>query len=105
MRAKLIGAAVLLMVMIGAAVCYFYGKNTEVTVISGYLGGEKIGVMEDKEIADILAKKYHIAFDYSRAGSLDMVTADPTGRDYLFPSSRTALEYYRDSTATPFPTR
>lgn len=51
---------------------------------------------ENKELSDILARKYHIAFEYSRVGSLDMVTADQTGRDYLFPSSRTALEYYKE---------
>ncbi|MGN0696394.1 MAG: hypothetical protein ACI4J5_06495 [Oscillospiraceae bacterium] len=101
MRSKLIGAAVLLIVIIGAAVYYFYGKNTELTVINGYLGGEKIGIMEDEEIAGILAKKYHISFEYSRAGSLDMVTADQTGRDYLFPSSRTALEYYKEQHGDP----
>lgn len=71
MKAKLIGAIILIAVIIGAAGYYFYGKAVDVTVINGYLGGEKIGVMEDEEIAGILAKKYHIAFDYSRAGSLD----------------------------------
>ena len=96
MKAKLIGAAVLIIVIIGAAGYYFYGKSVDVTVLSGYLGGEKIGLFEDEEAADILAKKYHIAFDYSRAGSLDMVTADMTERNYLFPSSRTALEYYNE---------
>ncbi|MGN1415205.1 MAG: hypothetical protein ACI4XF_00035 [Oscillospiraceae bacterium] len=101
MRSKLIGAAVLLIVIIGAAVYYFYGKTTELTVLNGYLGGEKTGIMEDKQIADILSKKYHIAFDYSRAGSLDMVTADQTDRDYLFPSSRTALEYYKEQHGDP----
>lgn len=101
MKAKLIGAIILIAVIIGAAGYYFYGKAVDVTVINGYLGGEKIGVMEDEEIAGILAKKYHIAFDYSRAGSLDMVTADQTGRDYLFPSSRTALEYYKEQHGEP----
>lgn len=101
MKAKLIGAVILAVVIICAAGYYFYGKAADVTTINGYLGGEKIGIMEDKEIADILAKKYHIAFEYSRAGSLDMVTADQTGRDYLFPSSRTALEFYKEQHGEP----
>ncbi len=83
MKAKLIGAAVLIIVIIAAAGYYFYGKSVDVTVLSGYLGGEKIGLFEDEEAADILAKKYHIAFDYSRAGSLDMVTADMTERFFV----------------------
>lgn len=101
MKAKLIGAVILIAVMLAAAGYYFYGKTTDVTVINGYLGGEKIGIMEDKQIADILAKKYHIAFEYSRAGSLDMVTADQSGRNYLFPSSRTALEFYKERQGEP----
>lgn len=101
MKAKLIGAVILIVVIACAAGYYFYGKSTDITVINGYLGGEKIGIMEDKQIADILAKKYHIAFEYSRAGSLDMVTADQTGRNYLFPSSRTALEYYKEQHGEP----
>ncbi|MGN0587623.1 MAG: hypothetical protein ACI4JF_10085 [Oscillospiraceae bacterium] len=101
MKAKLIGVIVLVVVIICAAGYYFYSKSADVTVINGYLGGEKIGIMEDEQIADILAKKYHIAFEYSRAGSLDMVTADQSGRDYLFPSSRTALEYYKEQHGEP----
>jgi len=101
MKAKFIGAVILIVVILCAAGYYFYGKASDVTAINGYLGGEKIGIMEDKQIADILAKKYHIYFEYSRAGSLDMVTADQTGRDYLFPSSRTALEYYKEQHGEP----
>ena len=40
--------------------------------------------------------RYGLEVDYARAGSLDMVTADQTGMDYLFPSSQTALSYYTD---------
>lgn len=101
MKAKLIGAVILIAVIVCGAGYYFYSRSADVTTINGYLGGEKIGIMEDKAIADILAKKYHIAFEYSRAGSLDMVTADQTGRDYLFPSSRTALEYYKEQHGEP----
>lgn len=96
MKSRLIGAVVLVVVIVAATVYYFYGKQTNVTVLSGYLGGEKIGLFEDEEISEILAKKYHIAFEYSRAGSLDMVTAEHTGKNYLFPSSETALEYYNE---------
>lgn len=101
MKAKLMGAGILAAVIICAVLIYYFGQPPEVTVINGYLGGEKIGVMEDKEISDILAKEYHIAFNYSRAGSLDMVTADRTGKNYLFPSSRTALEYYKEQHGEP----
>ncbi|MGN0597392.1 MAG: hypothetical protein ACI4J1_08720 [Ruminiclostridium sp.] len=101
MKAKLMGAVILAAVIIGAVLFYYFGQPAEVTVINSYLGGEKIGVMEDKEISDILAKEYNISFNYSRAGSLDMVTADQTGKNYLFPSSRTALEYYKEQHGEP----
>lgn len=101
MKSKLIGAIILIIITAAAAGYYLYGKSADVTVINGYLGGEKIGIMEDEQIKSILAKKYHIAFEYSRAGSLDMVTADQSGRDYLFPSSRTALEYYKEQHGEP----
>ena len=101
MKAKIIGVVVLLVTIIGATVYYFYGKTTDVTEINGYLGGEKIGIMEDEEIQKIFKKKYHVSFNYSRAGSLDMVTADQKGKDYLFPSSKTALEFYKEEKGNP----
>ena len=69
--------------------------------MSGYLGGEKAGLFEDDEMQEILNKKYYIQAKYSKAGSLDMVTADLEGRDYLFPSSSIALEYYEDLKGKP----
>lgn len=78
-----------------------YSTSTRVTTLSGYVGGEKIGFLEDPETTELLQKKYHLKLDYSKAGSLDMVTADQTGRDYLWPSSQTALEYYKQAVGKP----
>lgn len=58
-------------------------------------GGEKIGLLEDEAVQDVLERDYGLTLDYAKAGSLDMVTADHEGRDFLFPSSQTALEYYQ----------
>ena len=49
----------------------------------------------------ILAEDYGLTLDYAKAGSLDMVTADHEGRDFLFPSSQTALEYYQQLCGAP----
>ena len=49
----------------------------------------------------MLRKNYGLELEYAKAGSLDMVTADQEGMDYLFPSSRTALDYYRDVHGEP----
>ena len=96
MKAKMIGFAILVLVILAGGGYSLYQNRITVTEINGYLGGEKIGLIEDEEIKSILKKKYHLEIDYSRAGSLDMVTADLTGRDYLFPSSQTALAYYQE---------
>lgn len=101
MKTKIIGIIILLLVIVAGGGYYFYQNQTEVTSLNGYLGGEKIGLFEDEEVQSILKKKYHVELKYSRAGSLDMVTADQTGRDYLFPSSQTALEYYEDTYGKP----
>lgn len=96
MKTKIAGMIVLLVVILAGSGYYIYQRNTEVTELNGYLGGEKIGLFEDEEIQEILQKQYHLKMDYSRAGSLDMITADQTYRNYLFPSSQTALELYNE---------
>ncbi len=101
MKSKIVGLVLLIVVIAAAGVYYLVSAGSQVTVLDGYLGGEKIGLYEDEEVAEILADRYQIQFTYSRAGSLDMVTADQTGRDYLFPSSQTALEYYEDEHGRP----
>lgn len=96
MKPKMIGALILAAAAAASGLFMLFTGSSQATVLSGYLGGEKIGLFEDEEIAAHIKKNYHIEFDYSRAGSLDMVTADLCGRDYLFPSSQTALEYYNE---------
>lgn len=96
MKPKIIGALILAVTAAVAGIIMLLTENTKVTTLNGYLGGEKTGLFEDKQITDYIKKNYHLEFDYSRAGSLDMVTADQSGRDYLFPSSQTALEYYNE---------
>ena len=94
MKTKLTGLAILILVIIAAVVYVFFSRKNQTAEISGYLGGEKIGLLEDEEVQDILKGRYHLVIDYSKAGSLDMITADFTDRDYLFPSNQTALELY-----------
>lgn len=65
-------------------------EPTEQVSITGYLGGEKIGLFDDAKFK-ALAAKQGIAIDYRKAGSLAMMDADRKGMDYLFPSSRAAV--------------
>lgn len=101
MKTRLIGLAVLLAVITGAAFYAFSGGANEETEITGYVGGEKIGLLEDEEVIRLMEKKYGLRMDYAKAGSMDMVTADHSGRDFLFPSSQTALELYEKMYGKP----
>ena len=65
------------------------------------MGGEKIGLLEDEEVQDILRDRYRLVIDYAKAGSIDMVTDDAEGRDFLFPSNQTALELYKQVHGDP----
>ena len=114
MKKKLIGLILLVCVMAAIGGIYLItdgvGKKSKessgttpssVVTVNGYVGGEKIGFLEDEEVQKILRDKYGLEADYSRAGSLDMMTADLEGRDYLFPSSSIALEYYEELHGAP----
>lgn len=94
MKTKLMGLGILAAVIVAAVVYVWVSDSREVTEISGYVGGEKIGLLEDEEVQEILRDQYRLEMDYAKAGSIEMVTADASGRDYLFPSSQTALELY-----------
>ena len=102
MKSKLAGL-VLLIVVIAASCVYYFGfaNRAKFVTLDGYLGGEKIGLFEDKEVQALLKKKYRLAFRYSKAGSLEMVDADLSGKDYLFPSSQVALDLYKEKYGAP----
>ena len=68
------------------------GTPVETVTVDGYLGGEKIGLFDDPAFAKLAAGK-GLEVSYRKAGSLAMMDADRKGLDYLFPSSRTAVEY------------
>lgn len=94
MKTKFIGLGILAAVIAAAVIYVFVINGQEVTEIKGYVGGEKIGLLEDEEVQDILEERYKLVMDYAKAGSIDMVTEDSAGMDFLFPSNQTALELY-----------
>ena len=97
MKKKIAGLMLLVVLMAVIGGIYFVtGNAPQIVNVDGYVGGEKIELLEDEEIRSVFEEKYGLNVDYSRAGSLDMMTADLSGRDYLFPSSSIALEYYED---------
>ena len=100
-KTRWIGLLILAAVIAAGGIYLLLGGGQEPVTLRGYVGGEKIGLLEDPEVQDIWERNYHLTLDYARAGSLDMVTADHTGRDFLFPSSQNALEYYQQVRGAP----
>ena len=101
MKTKLIGLGILAVVILAAVAYAVFGAGQRVTEIHGYVGGEKVGLLEDEEVADILRDRYGLSIDYAKAGSIDMVTEDTSGQDFLFPSNQTALELYEQTHGSP----
>lgn len=103
MRRKtiLIGLAILAAVIAAGGIYLLLGGGQRPVELRGYVGGEKIGLLDDPEVQRVLERDYKLILDYAKAGSLDMVTADHEGRDFLFPSSQTALEYYQQLYGAP----
>lgn len=77
------------------------GMTVKQVSINGYVGGEKIGLLEDENVQKILKRKYGLSIDYSKAGSIEMMDLSQDGMDYLFPSSQVALEIYKQKYGTP----
>lgn len=113
MKKKIAGLIILICVMAAVAGIYILtGKNESAdadgeaktspgNTVSGYIGGEKVGFFEDEEVRKILREQYGLEVEYLKAGSLDMMTADLSGKNYLFPSSSIALEYYEELHGAP----
>ena len=102
MKKRTIGLILLIIIMGVIGVIYALTAGKQPTLdVDGYVGGEKIGFLEDEQVKEILMETYGINVKYAKAGSLDMVSANLEGKNYLFPSSTTALEYYEDLHGKP----
>lgn len=96
MKEKKWGLAVLLLVIALAGGYMFYQQRTPDDVqITGFIGGEKIPLVENQKFKEKVDKSYGLSMDYRKAGSLAMAETDTEGRDYLWPSSQLALELFR----------
>ena len=98
MKSKIIGGIILIIVIIVVVVFQIINTNRpEEITVTGYLGGEKTGLMEDEEVKKILKNKYGLTVNYTKAGSIEMIEQDSSDKDYLFPSSQTALELFNEN--------
>lgn len=96
MKEKKWGLIVLLLVIVGAGGYIYYQNQTPNDVsISGFIGGEKIPLVENEDFKQRAKKSYGLSMDYRKEGSLAMASVDTSDRDYLWPSSQLALELFR----------
>ena len=63
MKTKLIGLGILAAVIIAAVAYVFISNHQTITEINGYVGGEKIGLLEDEEVQKILKDRYKLSID------------------------------------------
>jgi hypothetical protein len=64
--------------------------------VGGYVGGEKMHLLQNEEVIRILAEKHDIAVDATKAGSVEMVSGlDTSEKDFLWPSNDIAVEFFR----------
>ena len=70
-KSKWIGLIILLAVIRGGGGLSVAGRRppAEPAVLRGYVGGEKIGLLEDEAVQDILERDYGLTLDYAKAGS------------------------------------
>lgn len=98
MKKRYIGLILLLAVAIIALVYQnFLGQRPDDLRITGLLGGEKIGLFESEDFQDYIKDQYGLTMDYRKSGSINMVTGDIEGQDYLFPASQLAAEIYNSN--------
>jgi len=67
--------------------------------LMGFVGGEKLNLMEDPEVKEILAHRYGITLDLRRAGSVEMVMEQrllDQKPQFLWPSSQVVAELAKE---------
>ena len=69
MKAKLTGLGILLLVILLAVGYTLLGRSRETAENLRLCGRRKDRSSGDEEVQNLIRKKYHLAIDYSRAGS------------------------------------
>lgn len=105
MNRKILGVLILAFVVLGGVIYQavfrggatnasdIFGRPTE--TVSGYIGSEKSNLLDNPEAIKVLRSVAGVKTDYQKAGSIEMISMDQTGKDFLWPSSQVALELYK----------
>lgn len=109
MNRSILGLVILGVVALGAAAFSVLDigaltrsvQQRDPVTVSIYYGGEKSALLRNPQIAGIIADRYKVTLDATKAGSIEMATTLPTaGRDCLWPSNMVAVELARESGRT-----
>jgi len=95
-KIMVIGLGIILVAMV-AVILLSRGSGMTHVSLTGYVGGEKIGFLDDVRVKTILDKNYGLTVSYTKMGSLDMARTDTAGMDYLFPSNSFAAELFKSN--------
>jgi hypothetical protein len=96
MKGILTGLGILILAGIIAYAVWFKSTAMPQLTLKGIIGSEKSGFLENERVKQILKNKYGITIDYTREGSVEMVSSPVKDDiDFLWPSSQVALEIFK----------
>ena len=87
--------AIVVLGIIGVVAWQQWRTHKPAVELKGTVGGEKVALMEDPQVADIFKKRFNLSLKVSKAGSIEMVERDPGQNDFLFPGSQIATEMFK----------
>src|ERR1700760_4561845 len=98
MRGIFLGIGIMVLAALLVYAVWFKSTTKTQIRLKGIIGSEKNNFLENARVKQILKNKYGITIDYSRAGSIEMVS-EPVKDDidFLWPSSQVALEIFRQA--------
>jgi hypothetical protein len=98
MRGAFIGLGLFILAVVVGIAYWYKGNHKANLTIKGVVGSEKSNFLENPRIRSILQSKYGLTLDYSRQGSIEMVTSPvKEDIDFLWPSSQVALELFKNT--------
>lgn len=98
MRGAFIGLGLFILAVVVGIAYWYKGNHKANLTIKGIVGSEKSNFLENPRVRSILQSKYGLTLDYSRQGSIEMVTDSVKDDiDFLWPSSQVALEIFKNT--------
>ena len=96
MRGLFIGLGLFVLAVVISIAYWYKGQRKPVLVVKGIVGSEKSNFLENPRVKAILKDRYGLTIDYTRQGSIEMVTDSvKPDVDFLWPSSKAAVQGHR----------